>query len=199
MNQHSKQVTLSHGEKLALESLCNNRLNWTDGGHWNGSGREPNCSVFETHKSQHTLTINFPTDASANKWNAEKEKAIRYTGHAATPAIAIGVAAITTGGIGLAVGIAASILKDEVQAKVPYDRVARGWQYIITTQNHYSWSPHPMGKKSFDVTTHIVVKDYQGSIISDRTSRVSYRLDELPTGVAKKIASTPSTNKVVDF
>ena len=74
----------SEAERRRVEGLCNDRFNWSDGGHWIGFGPEPNCFQSSTIRGTQTMVYEFPTDDAAFKWNAEWEKTIRYAGHAAT-------------------------------------------------------------------------------------------------------------------
>ena len=122
----------SEAERRRVEKLCNNRFNWSDGGHWIGLGPEPNCFQSGTIRGTQTIVYEFPTDEAAFKWNREWEKAIRFAGHLVTAAVTTIVTLKTGGAGGIAVGTLAAITKDELQARVKYPKVARGWKYVVT-------------------------------------------------------------------
>lgn len=185
-------------ERERLKKQCNNRLNWSDGGHWIGSGREPNCFQSASIQGTQTLIYEFPTDQSAFKWNAEWEKMIRYAGHVATAAITT-IVTLKTGGLGgIAIGTIAAITKDEIQARVPYPKVARGWKYVVTFSHVYKWSAHPWGANSFAQETSGTTYDAEGKQQYRTVSRVEFSLDEFPDDLAIDLASmAPRTVNIV--
>lgn len=87
----------SAAERSRLQRLCNDRLSWSDGGHWIGGGPEPNCFQNSSIQGGITYVYEFPSDQAAFKWNAEWEKAIRYMGHLAS-AVVTTIVTIKTGG-----------------------------------------------------------------------------------------------------
>lgn len=184
---------LSAEQRSELLRKCHNRLNWSDSGNWIGSGPIPNCFQKERISNHLTHTLHFPTDDSAMKWNAEYEKAIRYTGHLATAGLTV-AATLATGGVltSIVVGIAAAVLKDEMQASVSYPRVARGWHYELTYQNEFLWSPHPWGRRCFTQGVIAIARDWEGAEKYRAVSKTTYNTDELPDGLARTIASARS-------
>lgn len=191
---------LSQAQKNILEQKCRDRLNWSDSGHWIGPGKAPNCFQKERTSNTFTHTLNFPTDASATKWNLECEEVIRYYGHVGTATLTVAVA-LATGGLltSIIFGAVAAIAKDEAQAKIDYPRVARGWQYELTYENTLIWSAHPWGKKSFSqkitgiARSHEKVENYRAQ------KNYKYNLDELPDGLARSITSARSRATVADY
>lgn len=192
--QHNqvKHYRISPEERKRLDKQCNNRLNWSDGGYWIGSGSEPNCFVKEAYANTVKHTFLFPSDASAFKWNKDWEDTIRYAGHFATAVITVAVAASTSGLAGVAAGTIAAIVKDEIQASIPYPKVARGWKYMVTVTNDSNWSPHPWGKKGFTIVTTGEVIDHTGKRRYKSKSISTFKFDELPQEIANKIANMPS-------
>ena len=55
----AKVVKLTETEQNTLERKCHNRLSWTDGGHWMGSGTAPDCKLKENIKNaiSHTVRV----------------------------------------------------------------------------------------------------------------------------------------------
>ncbi|WP_055733880.1 hypothetical protein [Agarivorans gilvus] len=133
--------TITAAQRKQLETKCANRLNWTDGGHWIGRGKAPNCFVRQKSTSTKSHTYKFPTDESATRWNMEWEKTIRQAGHFGTALLTVGVTVATSGFGGMAIGTLAAIAKDELQAQIPYPRMARGWTYELIFTHEFSYSP----------------------------------------------------------
>lgn len=190
---------LTETERRQLEQKCNDRLNWSDGGHWIGSGPEPNCFQRSVMTGGVTLLYEFPTDESAFKWNAEWEKAIRYAGHLAT-AVVTTIVTLKTGGIaGIAVGTIAAVVKDELQARVTYPKVARGWKYLFSINHTFQWSPHPWGKNSFYQEASGTSFDHQGKQQYRSINRVELDLDTFPESLAIDLASMPGKTVTIIY
>jgi len=184
------QAKLTQVERNQLEQKCRNRLNWTDGGHWNGTGKAPNCFIKDDLNSTSSHTYRFPTDASATKWNLEWEKTIRHMGHLGTALITVGVAAATVGLAGVGAGMLAGVVKDEVQALIPYPRMSRGWSYEVIFKYHFKWSPHPWGQRELTQTVIAISKNHEGKEVGKTSSVKTYKLTELPDGLGRMLAST---------
>ena len=199
MSQISKHVLLNPAEKAKLKKACSNRLNWSDGGHWIGTGKAPNCFANTHLSSEISHTYRFPTDASANRWNMEWEKNIRYMGHFGTVGltIALGVMGGSWGAASAAIFL--PIMKDELQAKIPYPKMARGWNYQVTTKYQYQWSPHPLGTNGFTISTRAIIRDHQNQVIKQKQFKEHYLLDDLPDGLAEQLASQTSRNTTSDY
>jgi hypothetical protein len=185
-------------ERRRVEGLCHDRFNWSDGGHWIGTGPEPNCFQSSTIRGTQTTIYEFPTDAAAFKWNAEWEKAILYAGHLVT-AVVTTIVTLKTGGVGgILVGTIAAITKDELQARVEYPKVARGWKYVLTFSHSYRWSPHPWGEKGFSQEVSGASFDQQGKKHYQSVNRVDFDFEQFPESLAIDLASMPSkTSKVI--
>jgi hypothetical protein len=194
----TKVVQLTEAERKTLERMCNNRFNWTDGGHWMGAGTPPNCKLKERISNSISHTITFPTDSAALKWNLEWEKSIRYVGHTGTAALTTAVG-LTLGGIpGIVIGTAAAITKDELQANVPYPRMARGWSYELIFDHEFKWSPHPYGQKGLTQKVITIIRDHNKKIQFQSSGFVKYSIEKLPEGLARELANVPSrkTNSI---
>lgn len=129
----------------------------------------------------------------------EWEKLIRYTGHGGTAALTTAVG-LALGGIpGIIVGTVAAIAKDELQAKIPYPRMARGWSYELIFEHEFKWSPHPWGKKGLSQTVTTVIRDHKNMIQLKSSGTTKYSLDELPDGLSRMLASAPSKKTTSNY
>ena len=191
-NPTEKPVHVSLVTRQQLEIKCQNRLNWSDGGHWIGSGSKPNCFMSNNLKNSISHTYKFPSDNSAMKWNLEWEKIIRYSGHLGTAALTVAVSAATVGIAGVAVGTLAAILKDELQASIPYPRMARDWSYEVIFEYHFKWSPHPWAQRELKQIITTISRDFDGKIVNRTASINKYKLADLPDGLGRLLASSPS-------
>ena len=52
-----------------LKNECNRISNWTDGGRWMGTGKEPRCSISNNVGVTHEYLLEFHTDEAVLKWN----------------------------------------------------------------------------------------------------------------------------------
>ena len=194
----AKVVKLTETERSTLERKCNSRLDWTDGGYWTGNDPAPDCDLEENMNNTISHIVTFPTDSAALKWNLEWEKLIRYAGHAGTAALTT-VVGLTLGGIpGIVIGTAAAITKDELQAEIPYPRMARGWGYELIFKHEFKWSPHPLGDKGFTQEVKSIIRDHNGKIQFQSSKTISYSTETLPDGLSRKLASVISrkTNSI---
>ena len=186
-------------ERRRLERQCNNRLNWSDGGHWIGSGPEPNCFQRSTMTGGATIVYQFPTDQAAFKWNTEWQKLIMRTGHFATAVVTVIVATTTSGLAGIAVGTLAAILKDEVQAMIPYPQVSRGWRYVVTINHTFRWSPHPWGRNEFYQEMSGTTFDTAGRSHYRAVARTEFPMDVMPENLAIQLASMTGSTTTVQY
>lgn len=194
----AKVVKLAATERNTLERKCHNRFNWTDGGHWMGTGTAPDCDLKENIKNTISHTVTFPTDSSALKWNMEWEKSIRYIGHTGTAALTTAVGLALGGVPGIVIGTVAAIAKDELQAKIPYPRMARGWSYELIFVHDFKWSPHPYGQKGLTQKITTIIRDHNKQIQFQSAGSIKYSIENLPEGLARALASVNSrkTNSI---
>ncbi|MDD9945172.1 MAG: hypothetical protein OXU20_29285, partial [Myxococcales bacterium] len=182
-------------ERERIRNACRNRLNWSDGGHWIGSGAAPNCFGSSHISGTHEIVFSFPTDAAAFNWNASWEKAIRYGGHFATAVLTV-IAARFAGPFGVAAGTFAAILKDEFQAAAQYPRVARGWRYIASFHYSIAWNAHPWGKSAFYQEASGASYDLSRALRFRTVSCTEFELGNFPEAVAVALASTSKRQMV---
>ncbi|MBT1064092.1 hypothetical protein KJY73_10935 [Bowmanella sp. Y26] len=190
---------LNDHDRNELKRKCHNQLNWSDGGHWVGVGRKPNCFINEQTSSRLTHTVKFPTDQSANRWNTEWETNIRYAGHIGTAALTTAVGLATGGAAGIAVGTLAAIFKDELQAKIPYPKMYRGWSYQVEFVHQFKWSPHPWGQRELIQTISSKSINHEDKVVAEARSARRYKLDELPEDIARLLATAKFTSSVSEF
>jgi hypothetical protein len=188
----AKKVELTESERITIERRCNNRFNWTDGGHWMGAGTPPQCSLREKINNSISHTVTFPTDSAALKWNLEWEKSIRYAGHTGTAGLTAAVSLTFGGAPAIVIGTVAAIAKDELQAKIPYPRMARGWSYELIFEHEFKWSPHPFGIRGLSQTVTSIIRDHNKKIQFQSSGTVKYTIEKLPEGLARGLASAPS-------
>jgi hypothetical protein len=67
---HDMKRMATFSEVEALQALCRNNLNWTDGGYWMGAGPDPDCfgSKVLSHSSHKTILM-FNSDKAVADWN----------------------------------------------------------------------------------------------------------------------------------
>lgn len=187
------------GQRKALENKCHNRFNWSDGGHWIGSGKQPNCFIKNEISNSQSHTYLFETDAAATAWNLEHEKAIRYTGHLATAGLTVAATLLTSGMAAIAIGTIVAITKDELQAAVDYPRMARGWSFEMIFEHNFKWSPHPWGQKGLTQKITLISRDHLSAVVRKTEASRKYQLSELPDGLARAIATAPSKKTTSNY
>ncbi|WP_219703872.1 hypothetical protein [Marinomonas lutimaris] len=190
----SRSTPLSLKEKKELEIKCSNRLNWTDGGYWIGSGKAPNCFIKEKASSRSSHTITFPTDALANKWNSEWEEKIRYGGYLASALLGLGTGFIANTAISFSVSVISNIALGETQALVEYPKMERGWSYEIIFEYSFTWSPHPYGSRQLIQKVTGISRNQLDQEVNRKSNTQKYSLDQLPDGLGRLLASTPPKN-----
>ena len=143
-----------------------------------GSAMRPEhlkCIEQRVAKTSTTLTLKFLTDPAAHKWNQYHLKQIRMGGHIAT-AVLVTTVALATGGtagflLGVGAGTAAGVIKDEVQAKVWYPRVNRGWSIVRTSR--FTYEQQLQSSFTFEIKDRI--SNHQG-LVQENHSYGSHRI-----------------------
>jgi len=116
-----------------------------------------------------------------------------------TAFLTAGVTAVTFGLAGVAVGTLAGIVKDEVQALVPYPRVSRGWSCEIIFKYSFKWSPHPWGIRELTQIVTTITRDNDGKEVGKISSAKKYDLEQLPDGVGRLLASALPKKTTSDY
>jgi hypothetical protein len=190
---------------LANRRAAHNRGNWTDGGHWMGSGREPNA--FDTIRAHNrgALVLTWPTDECVQKFRDQSTQIAQRLGYG----IAILAALLTRGrswGTGLTAGLAGSWLLNQAGGI----QVHRGWTYRSDNSVEILLSAHPWGRNEMTVTRVETLVNHERrqqshSRHSDRRSLDGYPDDmifALVSGLgniegAETIISCPDANVIL--
>lgn len=194
-------MTKAEAEKLRRQ--CGNRLNWTDGGHWIGTGPEPSCFRRASVSSTMTVVLKFPTDAAAFKWNTEHEKRIRYSGYVVGAGITFALGLATSGwgwGAAGAIDTIADVFQGEVLARFPYPKVARGWSYTLVFTHTYNQPAAVSGRYATFLQLRTgTVRDQNGKTQWTCSGKSEYTTDSFPDSVARHLVSTPNLTKTVIY
>lgn len=161
MNE-SKTVLISDAQFKHFRSQCGNRGNWTDGGHWMGFGKEPNCSLKQNYRKKSKIIVKWPTESSAKRWNDDFAQAQRNLGYAGTGLATLG---LWYGKIGqrivaaLVANLGIDILKGESIAAIPHPEAKPGWKMVTELDFHFQRSVYPAKKDVLRVTKKIILFD----------------------------------------
>jgi len=133
--------------------LCNRSLNYSDFGHWQGLGKEPNCNLEERKTRVTVLEIHWPTDESVKKWNDFLEKNKKSTGYLITGVTSLTLAVGGTillgakgaGGLGSTFGVwGADYIHDislnEMLSKVELPWATRGGYLSIEVKKQFRYA-----------------------------------------------------------
>ena len=195
---------LNSNERHRLERLCNTRSNWTDGGHWMGPGKVPDCYKTQISRNRLTKIITFDSDESAFKWNAECDKQIRVVGHMGSAGLNVALAFIPFGAIAKLSGelaklwvsvvaaTTAGIVHGELVARIPYPEVGKGWKVQIDFEHEIRWKPVISGRNTFKQKLTIASYDQEGKARYQASTVNEFRLADLPSGLAEKLVSIPN-------
>ena len=145
--------------------------NWTDGGHWMGSGPEPNAFDSIEVESAHTLVLTWPTDDCVQKFREQSAEIAKRLGYG----VAILAAVATRGkswGTGLGAGLAGSWLLNQSGGI----RVHRGWRYEVVGKVSLAIHAHPWSrsKDGMTVTRTEFLRDHTGKLV-DRKEISDFR------------------------
>jgi hypothetical protein len=123
--------------------------------------RPEHLQCFERKIATHSMKviILFKEHEDADKWNDMHETHIRKGGHMATITLSCLVYALGGGAVrSIATGAAASILKDEVQARIWYPKRFEGW---VLTQ-HFTFRYEQFPGQDFYMEWTDVIQDQHG-------------------------------------
>ncbi len=158
----SKTVMISDAEFKRFRELCGNGTNWTDGGHWMGMGKEPNCALKQTFRKVSKIIVRWPTEESANRWNDDWEQAKRNLGYFGSGIVTVGLwySNIIKGIVTAVIyTVGADIIKGELLASMPYPKAKAGWSMETELEFIYKRSVHPWGKDVLRIKKTIVMID----------------------------------------
>jgi hypothetical protein len=191
----SSEVWLSPLEIHRLRLMCANPFL-----ELGATMRPEHLKCFEPHVITKTLNlvITFPDNAAAIKWNKMHEARIRKRGHQATIALTVALALILGGAaraVTIPTGAAASILKDEVQARIWYPRMCKEW--TLEQNFHFRFQQFP--RKSFHMEWTDVIKDEYGKV-AERRMHDSYKIEVgEPGGIPEQMVREIMTRHSPDY
>jgi len=183
-------ILLTPQQVLDLRNLCNDPFREL------GSMMRPEhmkCEVRHTATKHRTFIIKFPSDQAAEKWNSIQEKTILRNGHFATAAVTVGVLLGTKNWktTGLTASLAASVLKDEIQARAWYPKMARDW----TLTRHVDFQYEQFPGQTLEISTMDVITDHSGHE-RDRMRHSPFRfqvsdVNGIPESLARRLIEDP--------
>ena len=154
----------------STRDACRNRLNWSDGGHWIGTGPEPDCSMRGTAKQTSTITTHWPTEESVIQAREQINRSRNIAGY-----IVGGLVTIVSAGakapllVALLAGTGGSVLTDYIPSVI--DMVRSGDRLTIRLGVAATRSAHPWGRNAFTTSSTWELVDRDGKLkwgMSDR-------------------------------
>jgi hypothetical protein len=189
------EVWLSPLEILRLRLMCANPFL-----ELGATMRPEHLKCFEPHvlTKRLNLVIMFPSVVAADKWNKMHEARIRKGGHHATIALSVALGLILGGAaraVVIPTGAAASILKDEVQARIWYPRMWKEW--TLGQSFHFRFQQFP--RKSFHMEWTDVIKDEYGKV-AEKRNHGSYKIEVgEPWGIPEQMVREIMTRHSPDY
>lgn len=148
--------------------------------------RPKHLKCFEPAIATKNIEVNilFKEHVDAEKWNKMHEARIRKSGHFATIALGVFVQMITKNPVlSTTVGSTASIAKDEVQAKIWYPKMFKGWRLIRYYKFSYKQFPH----QKFIMSWTDVLKNENAKEVERRNHGQCYFTVGGPFGIPDKL------------
>jgi hypothetical protein len=145
-------------------NACRNRLNWSDGGHWIGSGPEPDCfGKGETFKRTSTVTAHWPDEESVIELRDglnQSRNRLGYVLGALTTVITAGASAPLW--VALVAGFGSAVGANNLPSFL--DKVRSGDTVTVQMDVEGVRSPHPWGRSQVSLRTTITLKDREGQL-----------------------------------
>lgn len=170
-NSNAKQIQRDCAED---KRKCRNNLNWSDGGHWIGSGPEPDCNCDSSFSDAKAACRNRLNWSDGGHWigsgpepdcslseTVEKESTLTYLFpsnqcvqqfNADRDKISTRLSTLAGVTTGLAlvrlnpyVGIAAGAVVNEAIGAIPKTPIGVGYKWVRTFKIRYTRSAHPWG------------------------------------------------------
>lgn len=148
--------------------------------------RPRHLKCFQRHIVTHSMRviIKFEKHEHADKWNKMHEDRLRMGGHLATITLA-GLVYMLGGGAARSIATSATvgILKDEVQARIWYPEMFKGW--LLTRYFIFRYEQFP--RQHFYMTWTDIIQDETGKEVEKRThGQVHMRVGGI-SGIPDKI------------
>jgi len=161
--------------------------------------RASNCRRVVEFVRTLRVTIQFPTEAGARRWNAYHERQIRTAGHFGTATLAVLVATISTPVMGVVAGTLSGVAKDELQARVWYPKVSRGWTLVREYELHYRQFPTT---RFYTIATDVLI-DHEGQLVERRAhGRMEVPIggeSDLPESLVESLFTQGPAERTVTF
>ncbi len=164
-------------------SKCRNQLYWSDGGHWIGPGREPDCFQRRARSSSATIVMHWPTDDCVEKFRQQQQQSLDRLSMAVAVLFGWKEMAASAGqqlsrillpggqgrerrrgptGARTGAGIAAAWLLN----RAPRLRVHRGWSLEVELELDYRESVHPWGQSRLSTRVVRTLYDQDGDVVA---------------------------------
>lgn len=156
------------------KELCNRVNNYSDFGHWQGSGKEPNCKLEERRSRTTVLEIHWPTDESVRQWDEFLNKNKKHTGYLITGVSSLSLAlggtiflgAKAASGFGSTMGLWGAdyihdISMNELLSKVELPWATRGGYLSININKQFRYAVQDW-KNEYIVENHQERFDHHG-------------------------------------
>jgi hypothetical protein len=179
-----------------LRRVCENPMNWTDGGHWFGSGHEPACfGKRVAAQSEHKTIINFQTDQGVLAWNKACEDAARHSNTAISGLVSSLIAltaipALTAVNIGIILTHGNNILTSSNN----FPTVLQGWSIEIVSM--YVITQTTFRKSGFQNIVNLKVSNSAGAITYETKGEYDFPYTAR-TEFLNKLASRKNTVRTV--
>lgn len=198
-------ILLSDREFDIIKSACRDRFNWTDGGHWNGRGKAPDCSVTRSKIQTSSLTVRWPDDDAADRWNADMARNDRLIGYGV--GLLSSLVAAWLPGLGVLRGapahfrdFAITVVTGESLAKIAPKQVNKGESVKITMRMEYYEPASPLGRRSFTATATTEWFDDRGASLAGPFESVQhYSAASFPMDFAWRLVNQPPANLIQNY
>lgn len=197
-------TVLSSGERHKIKQICNTRHNWTDGGHWVGRGKQPNCYAPRVTRNTLVTYLTIDTDEAAMAWNSNCDKNMRIAGYVTAAGINAALVfiphliplrlsnAMSSVWGSIVTSTTMGVINGEVIAKVPYPEVAKGWKIKLEISHEVSWKAMAGSKSTFTQTLTVSSIDAQSKGRYKASTKRQLRIDDMPDGLVDRLIDIKS-------
>lgn len=187
---------MSDTEFERIKAKCHNRLNWSDGGYWIGTGSEPDCFQKDEKRQESEVTYIFQDAVAARNFNLaqDKLKTQRDWGiYGIGGVFAVAAQVLSLGWAGVLGGLGIGAFGTSISKFPP---VQAGDRIRVTFIAERNISPHPWadnkGHVRYTITHFQGNKPVQIVNISQTVSSRDYNGDELIESIFKYISDNKS-------
>ena len=204
-------TVLSSAERHKIQQICNTRHNWTDGGHWVGRGKQPDCYSSRIKRNTLSIALLFNSDEAAMDWNRNCDKNLRVASYSTAIGINIALAfvpqilplkiskAMSSAWGAIVTGSTVNVMHGEGMARIPYPEVAKGWKVIIEISHELSWVPMLGAKSHFTQKLVALSVDSSGKERFSTSTKRQVKLSDMPAGLAEGLVNIQSQSKEIPY